>query len=290
MKMTKVLFGAAVLAMVFGFASCKAEDDDPFDLISGSNKTYTISGQNTGASGTIRGYESTTFKHKGELFQVAFDSLTDDGVIGFIWDLPRAAAESGNRNFLIFGIRNKKGAFSYYTSKFFHVTDMQAINFGAADASGITTAYQVTTNAAGLAAEGAKELDITNILKGTTFKTLSTPTKGSDNKYSYWVDIYQLGDSDYKGPNKTTAVADTASKGAFQVDIYSADPSDGSVSANKLDSFTIGTDYTGYNRTDGVSQGYLAVYANIQPSSSLNGSVYLKTNYAAAETIEEDAE
>ncbi|MBQ3966750.1 MAG: hypothetical protein II684_07970, partial [Treponema sp.] len=73
MKMTKkVLFGAAILAMVFGFASCKNEDDAN-EMIKGSGSNYTIAYTND-SSETSRGYSSTKMGHDGALVKFTFKS------------------------------------------------------------------------------------------------------------------------------------------------------------------------------------------------------------------------
>jgi hypothetical protein len=88
MKFSKVLLGSAVLAAAaIGFMGC-ADDDDPNDMISGSNNNYSIEYTNDSTE-TSRGYNSTNLKHAGSLVKVNFDasSTTQGGVMGMIFDL-----------------------------------------------------------------------------------------------------------------------------------------------------------------------------------------------------------
>ena len=104
MKFSKIILGSAILAMAMGFVSC-SDDDDPYNMISGSNNHYSINHTNDTAQ-IQRGISSTVFKHAGGTLTVSFDTLNSTygadangvkraGVMGIIFDLEE---ENGKKN------------------------------------------------------------------------------------------------------------------------------------------------------------------------------------------------
>lgn len=145
MKFSKIILGSAILAMAMGFVSC-SDDDDPYNMISGSNNHYSINYTND-TDQIQRGISSTAFKHAGATLKVSFDTVNSTytggsesdraGVMGVIFDLEEA---EGKKNFYVIGMRSvgknetsgkKDNAIEYYISKFENITDLQAVNFGA---------------------------------------------------------------------------------------------------------------------------------------------------------------
>lgn len=140
MKFSKIILGSAILAMAMGFVSC-SDDDDPYNMISGSNNHYSINHTND-TDQVQRGISSTVFKHAGGTLIVSFDTVNSTyeadatggkraGVMGIIFDLEE---ENGKKNFCVIGMRSKgknSADIDYYVSRYENVTDLQASNFGA---------------------------------------------------------------------------------------------------------------------------------------------------------------
>lgn len=103
---------------MFGFASCSSEDDDDdFNIITGSGNDYTASYTNDTDS-NARGYDTTQAKHRGALIQLTFDknSLSANGAMAFIWDLESNSGRSVKdpRVFNIAGLRIVTDSGKYY--------------------------------------------------------------------------------------------------------------------------------------------------------------------------------
>jgi hypothetical protein len=289
MKLSKKVIAAmsasALLLTAGIFTSCGEEDDDTEGAISGSGKNYSINYTNSGTD-IYRCWNTTSFKHEGELVKVVFnnqESTSHDGNLGFVWDLcqskdaknPNNVAlghtEKGYQNFFVIGAQNKQGTIRYYVSKLFNVSNLQADNFGASKT--------VSTHDEGIAATDPVEIEVKKWTK------LSDASIASDKTVTLWFDIYPLFEnSKYGVPYATTAYADSE-YGTYVVDIYDADPRDTTVTAKKLDTVTIDSTITGYSAEP--TQNTLAVYANVQPSKTLSGSWNLASDYAAAEAVEE---
>jgi len=253
------------------------------------DKNYSINYTNSSSTDIYRCWNTTTFKHEGELVKIVINnqsSASHDGVMGFVWDLCQskdaatvtegttttspAITEKGYRNFFVVGFQWYAGTPRYYVSKYFNVTDLQADNFGSS-----TT---VTTHKAGITATEPREIAV----KGWTNLTTG-PDIANDNSVTVWLDIYPVFENSTYGADIANHT-DTAT-GSYVVDIYDADPTDESVTANRLDTVTIAPSVTGYSAEP--SQNTLAVYANVQPSKTLNGTWYLGQDYAADEVVEE---
>lgn len=289
MKLSKKVLAAmsasALLLTAGIFTSCTEDDDDTEGAISGSGKNYSINYTNSGTD-IYRCWNTTSFKHEGELVKVVINnqsSSTKDGNMGFVWDLCQSKdaanpnsvtlghTEKGYQNFFVIGAQNNKGTIRYYISKYFNVTDLQADNFGASKT--------VASHDAGIAATDPVEIAVQG------WKNLSDAKIASDGTVTLWFDIYSpVKDKKYGVPYATTACTEDAT-GVYYVDIYDADPTDSTVTANKIGSSTIESSITGYSAEP--TQNTLAVYANVQPSATLNGSWYLAADYAAAEAVEE---
>ncbi len=289
MKLTKKLLAAfsaaAMLATAAVFTSCTEDDDDTENAISGSGKNYSINYTNSNSE-IYRCWNTTSFKHEGELVKVVFNNQTStskDGNLGFVWDLcqskdaanPNSATlghtDKGYQNFFVVGAQNNEGTFRYYVSKYFNVTDLQANNFGAST--------YVTTHDAGIAETAPVEIECKAWTNLDTYANLAD----SDGSVTLWFDIYPIYTGSTYGANYETN--SSADAGTYIVDVYDADPTDDSASANLLSTTTIAPNITGYSAEP--SQNTLAVYANVQPSKTLNGTWYLAADYAAAEAVEE---
>ena len=105
MKILKNIAVAALAgAMVFGLVSCGAGDDDPNNMINGSNKVYTIDYTNE-SKDVSRGYNTTAYKHAGAAVQLDFENASNTvggGVMGLIFDLEE---KDGAKSFNVIGVK-----------------------------------------------------------------------------------------------------------------------------------------------------------------------------------------
>lgn len=319
MKMTKkVLFGAAILAMVFGFASCKNEDDDPEGAIKGSNNDYTVSYDNTNGYGTeadkkdssltgvYRAWKRTSLKHLGALTKITLNKGSaaegagkNSGVMGFAWDLQTAtggesSSDSTSESFNVVGIRNNNGTLQAYVSRFYNITNKQANNFGATTAASKLTAYPST----------ATEYDVTKDTTGATWVTLKSGVTG--DTADVWIDVTVKltdGESDkQKGLSQTlAAVASDANwtAGAWAIAFYTSDPATATTTPVKTviipaaSATNLGSCYAAVADTtkkiaaiaSSGSQKKQAVYANIYKGHILNGAWKYADTYFKVEPV-----
>ncbi len=311
MKMTKkVLFGAAILAMVFGFASCKNEDDDPEGAIKGSNNDYTVSYDNTNgyaqdtsadpkstdtSTGVYRAWKRTSLKHLGALTKITLKAGKDtgsvasnagnkSGVMGFAWDLQTATgtvtdSDTAAENFNVVGIRNWGGTLQAYVSRYYNITNKQNNNFGVASANSKTTDFATAPTA-------ASEYDVSG-----GFKSLGISATAAE--VSVWVDVAivppttaSAGDKAKCGTAATRALTayQSAAPGSWVVAIYDTDPRENASLFPKaswvINAKTANTAGSGYDASTinlSTSQKKQAVYANIYKGATLSGA----WNYAA---------
>jgi hypothetical protein len=268
MKFSKVLLGSAVLAAAaIGFMGC-ADDDDPNDMISGSNNNYSIEYTNDSTE-TSRGYNSTNLKHAGSLVKVNFDasSTTQGGVMGMIFDLHDG---DDGKNFAVVGLRTTSAGAEYYVSYFTGVTNLQADNFGAE----YTSSNGVKHNEGSV----AKETIIKNAF--TTVSSSNVDTTDGTTLYVYFVENETAdADFDYNVYFLPKSVAEN-------VDDVDSD-------GNLLDSeglplnisswlaATVDTSYTT------KTQNKFAVYANVYGGSTVKGTWELLQTYKAADVVED---
>ena len=286
MKLSKVLFGSAVMAaLMFGFVSCAAEDDDELNLISGSGNNYSVSYTNTESS-NIRGYDTTATKHRGALTQITFnkDSLDCNGAMAFIWDLESNSgrAVKDPRVFNIAGLRIVKNGSNYYAqpyvSVYKNITDIQEVNLGADS---------------GNLAEGsaAKETEILSLSTANQFSVTPDSTTGA---VTVTINAYEETDTDFN--NKTTYT------GNYIVDFYAGAVGKDALESSKAEkSKKITYEQMGYKAYDSTAsdktnmlasdnrlpQKTNAVYANVYTGKTLNGTYKFIDTYSDAEVVEE---
>lgn len=252
MKFSKIILGSAILAMAMGFVSC-SDDDDPYNMISGSNNHYSINHTND-TDQVQRGISSTVFKHAGGTLKVSFDTVNSTytggsgkqraGIMGVIFDLDEV---DGKKNFYVIGMRSvgknetpgkKENAIEYYISKFENITDLQAVNFGAPDTTVEPEAGE------------PKE----TVVVGTWGKASAWNTKGVDSVLVY-IAQEQGTDSNY------------------DYNVYLLDPS------TELDSNGVPTNLSGTTAAATIDVNYpkltqkkLSVYANVYGNQTLVGN------------------
>ncbi len=274
MKMVKkILFGLVAVAAVLSLASCGIKKDDPEGIIKGTAGNYSVNYkyENADTTATYRAYKPTGFKHAGALVKVTFNAADlaniGNSKFGLIFGLKETKnGDQKIRDFYIIGLgaeKHNEEYGKYYVSKYENVVDIQAENFGAPEDGGAA--------AAGKPQETVK-VGITNC---------SLPKDGEGNVYAYiW---YQA--------NNTT--------GAYDWKILNMEDSAATEWQTKQDTDKRGNSPTGtpiaYGSITGAfepcdankePQDYIAVYARVQGSKTLNGKVNFKGDFREAEDIE----
>ena len=261
MKLSKVLLSSAVAAaLVFGFAGCKTDEDDPNNMINGSGKNYSIAYTNEGST-ISRGYVPTAFKHAGAAVQIDFTELTTStakaGVMGLIFDLD--TAKDGSRSFDVIGVRtaDDKGGLEYYVSRYTGVTDIQDDNFGAYKGG---SANELVYKVAFQQANGS-------FADGTTTVYAYAIQRKAGSAGSDTINVsYNAGDYVYKVYLLNNKVAKLDGNGNL------IDEDGNSVELN--DSDCLATIATGYTK---LTQKKLSVYANVYPTAE-NKAASVKTS------------
>ena len=267
MKFSKVLLGSAVLATAaIGFMGC-ADDDDPNDMISGSNNNYSIEYTNDSTE-ISRGYNSTNFKHAGALVKVNFDasSTTEGGVMGMIFDLHDG--EDG-KDFAVVGAKKTSSGASYYVSYYTGVTDLQGDNFGAEYESngvkhneGSTATEDVIKTAFTALPSGC--VDTTD---GTTLYVYFVEVESGTMTYDYYV---------YFLPKYVAETVDSINDDGTLLTSAGA-----TIDINEYQVATVETDY------EEITQNKFAVYANVYAGKTVKGTWELLQTYKAADVVED---
>ena len=254
--MKKIAVAVFAGAMVFGLVSCGAGDDDPNNMINGSNKVYTIDYTNE-SKDVSRGYNTTAYKHAGAAVQLDFENASNTvggGVMGLIFDLEE---KDGVKSFNVIGVKtnNANGELGYYVSRFENVTDIQAENFGTKlkENPAKETVY-VTAFAKANGVKNAEKDTIT--VYAYAIEKLNTATQ----KYEYEVYLLyadtQIGKLDKDG--------NLVAEDGTAIDLSGVEPV-----------ATIPTEYTGSQPT----QKKLAVYANVYDGKTLKGTWTYRGDY-----------
>lgn len=251
MKLSKILLTTVAAAAVIGLTSCGSGDDDPNNMIKGSNSKYSIDYTNDSTK-ISRGYCDTTYKHAGAAVQFTFENQSKDtagsGVMGLIFDL--AGSKKETRSFDVVGVKtvNGTGALKYYISRFTGVKDIQDDNFGAYKGGPAT---EIEYKVAFQDAEGKIEGDTVTVTAYAIQKKMTEAGK-DDKNIDYaageWVYEVYLLNNEIKKLDKDGNLIDGDEKKV--------------VLEEKDRLATIATGYTG----DKPTQNKLAVYANVYPS------------------------
>ncbi len=259
MKLSKILLTTVAAAAVIGLTSCGSGDDDPNNMIKGSNSKYSIDYTNDSTK-ISRGYRDTTYKHAGAAVQFTFENQSAEtagsGVMGLIFDL--AGSKKTTRSFDVVGVKTDgdTGALKYYISRFTGVKDIQDDNFGAykKGENGHTEdgpATEIVYKEAFQNATGTQDGDTVTVTAYAIQKKMDakgTDTKGTAYAEGEWVYKVYLLKNEIKKLDKDGNLID---KNGSKVELEEGDCL-----------ATIATDYTG----DKPTQNKLAVYANVYPS------------------------
>ncbi len=251
MKMTKkILFGAAALCAAVLFSGCNEIGDIDWKTGTSGDGTRTYSVNQTNETDKIiRGAKKVGIANRaGGTCKVTLKDQTTnskDGNVGFITGL--SENDNGTISFLSVAIQNNSGTLRYYASMFFNIdpNNLSADNFGA---SVTKTAYD----------EDETEPYEIEIKGWTNLFAASTLLGTDDTSIEMAIDV------------------STTDAGAYNVEIWKEGTWTEQTAAATLDlndgesavaSFGVTTAQNG--NTD-ASKGGLYVYANIQPSKTLN--------------------
>lgn len=259
MKLSKILLTTVAAAAVIGLTSCGSGDDDPNNMIKGSNSKYSIDYTNDSTK-ISRGYCDTTYKHAGAAVQFTFKNQSAEkagsGVMGLIFDL--AGSKKTTRSFDVVGVKTVDGSnkLHYYISRYTGVKDIQDDNFGAykKGENGHTEngpATEIVYKKAFQDAEGKKDDDTVTVTAYAIQKKMEKAgkdTKEQEYKAGEWVYKVYLLNNEIKKLDKDGNLID---ENKNIVDLKEED--------------CLATIATGYNG-DKPTQNKLAVYANVYPS------------------------
>lgn len=268
MKILKNIAVAALAgAMVFGLVSCGAGDDDPNNMINGSNKVYTIDYTNE-SKDVSRGYNTTAYKHAGAAVQLDFENASNTvggGVMGLIFDLEE---KDGAKSFNVVGVKTNdaNGELGYYVSRFENVTDIQADNFGTK-----------------LKENPAKETPYAPKTGGTFGKA-----NGVKNAEKDTITVYAYAIEEKATEDGTDSVKNAYKKDEFIYKVYLINNKVANLDANGklVDENKNPIDLSGVTPAATIATGYtsltqkkLAVYANVYGKKTLKGTWTYRGDY-----------
>ena len=266
--MKKIAVAVFAGAMVFGFASCGAGDDDPNKMISGTNKVYTIDYTNE-SEDVSRGYNTTAYKHAGAAVQLDFENASntvEGGVMGLIFDLEE---KDGAKSFNVIGVKttNASGSLGYYVSRFENVTDLQADNFGTKlkENPATETVYAPKGGATFGSATGVKNAEKEDTITVYAYAIEEEATEAGKDSVDK---DYAKGEYIYKVYLINNKVANLDADGKLVDEHKNAINLSGVTPAA-----TIATGYTS------LTQKKLAVYANVYGKKTLKGTWTYRGDY-----------
>lgn len=279
MKMVKkILFGLVAVAAVLSLASCGIKKDDPEGIIKGTAGNYSVNYKYEGDStDTYRAYKPTGFQHAGALVKVTFDqgyvttAKAGNSKFGLIFGLKET--KSGDQNIRDFYIVGLGATGQYYVSKFDHIVNIQAPNFGAPEEYDEDGVSSTGTNG-----------EIETEIKPITAITLEEDDDG--NKYAYiWYQAWTDGTYHIRIGNITdTNVSAWKQKDDASMKNQAPDFETGYIECIIPQTTTQITPWTAANAK--APQGYAAVYARVQGNTTLNGTVKFQKDFKEAEDIE----
>lgn len=271
MKMVKkVLLGMVALAAVLTLASCGKKDDPEGAIKGGANNVWTIDYANDGTD-TYRAYKETSQKHAGVIAKIRFDAsndkVNDSSKMGLIFNLHDSVKNDKDKgvSFYIIGI-SPDG--HYYASEYQYITDIRGKNFGVADAD--------VNNAAALTAKRPYEKEIIEFKDANKFASMPTADSEGFQNFYVWYKADENGHYNFKIIPESASTANILSQYS---DGALSGTYDRQVSGNMTD--------TSWTDTTKVPQNDVAVYAQIQPNSTLKGKWKIEKFFHEAEDIEE---
>lgn len=297
MKLSKILFSSAVLAaLVFGFASCK-EDEDEHDLLEVSGSTASVDYTNETTT-MQRGFVSTRTNHRAAVAVFTIDtkaSTKDAGNLGFLFDVVKTTASDH---------KTANDGVTVDTYSFGNVT----VNY---NGTNLRTYVSLFKGVATKDANGNSLLDDSSNFKGADGKVASASGNGVTSAketecLKTWTSLSGI-KADSNGLLKVavvvTPVAPTSddANGSYSVNFYDAssvlssgsksEPSSWvSSSAKSLASATVAASWTAKASTveSKLPQSLIAFYAAVKPTSTFVGNINLPYIQNEAEVIEWD--
>lgn len=276
MKMVKkVMLGMVALAAVLTLASCGKKDDPEGVIKGGGNNIWYIDYANEGTD-TYRAYKETSQKHAGVIAKIRFDTsntqVDNYSKMGLIFNL---FEKNGKKNFFIIGI-SPDG--HWYVSEYRNVTDIRAKNFGVADADVKTSSAAATVTDTSKPYEFVWE-ELTQFESGSAdtnkFTMPAADSEGYKNVYIW----FQADNGSFQWKISTNLTE-------AQINSYSSNTGAWPTGASYVESGLI-DDAAWTTNTTTPKQGDVALYAQIQKSSTLKGKWKIEKFYKEAEDIEE---
>ncbi|MCI6809618.1 MAG: hypothetical protein MR958_05440 [Spirochaetia bacterium] len=286
MKMTKKILLAAVAVAAVMFAGCKGSFSGLMQKEFGEEKlftyddstyasglgTWTINGVNNPKASSeddpyIRGAKLLLTKHSDIAGLVNIESGAGAGNIGLVFDVTKNTVRDENGknkelwNFCVIGVQMETATNArYYVSYFANISneDMAKINFGAYDP---VAKKNITKSAIDPTCTTPYEIDLTKLLKGSSFKNL--PGVISDGNLSVVVDVKEDG----KKGNNT---------GDYTIKFYKSDVLEKNNTLKVTDETPVIADITINGTLLGKTesaQAYVGAYGNIYPGMTMTGSL-----------------
>lgn len=296
MKLSKVLFGSAVLAaLVFGFVSCK-EDEDEHELLEVSGSTASVDYTNDTTT-LQRGFVTTRTNHRAAVAVFTIDtkaSSKNAGNLGFLFDVVKTSASDH---------KSASDGVSVDTYDFGNVT----VNH---DGTNLRTYVSLYKGVATKDSSGNSLLDGGNNFKGADGKEASASGNGVTSAketecLTTWTSLSNI-KADANGLIKVavvvTPVAPTTDddNGSYSVAYYDAssvstsgsksDPSSWISSGSSIASATVAASWTAKAGTaeSSLPQSLIAFYASVKATSTFVGNINLPYIQNEAEVIEWD--
>lgn len=297
MKLSKVLFGSALIAtLVFGFASCK-EDEDEHKILEVSGSTATVDYTNDTTT-LQRGFVTTSTKHRAAVAVFTIDtkaSTSNAGNLGFLFDVVKTEASTH---------KAANDGVTVDTYDFGNVT----VNH---DGSNLRTYVSLYKGVATKDANGNSLLDGGNNFKGADGNVATASGNGTTSAketevLATWTNLSSI-KADSNGLIKVAVVVTPVAPetnndyGSYTVTFYDASAvsstgtkSDSSTwissSATALKSTSVTASWTAKASTEETKlpQSLIAYYAAVKANSTLVGNITLPYIQAEAEVIEWD--
>lgn len=282
MKLSKVLFGSAVMvALMFGFVSCKEEEDELGIIEKVSEDGFT----NDGSSAYYaRGYVSTATKHLAADCEISIDTSKSDGAytMGYIFNQIGKGTTEKPYSFVCVGVKygttnsntTKRPLYfiSYYKNVLSSDFTTDAGDFDVSEAE--AASWSITTGKT-VVANSAKEC---SVVDGWTDIPTGSYTY-SDGILKVYIDLAVLsGDSeittvaDAKENTVTEITDEDGSKvkkiadGAYKITLKASSSS--SAGTSKVISKASGTDFSDF----AVQEAKLGRYAMVSKNATLKGT------------------
>lgn len=282
MKLSKILFGGAVLALSLAFVGCALEEDSE-NAFSGKSVDFDNKYIIVNTDGTIKSAKSTdkdatenteyyyrtikslATKHIDSVCTITITPISDDtydGVAGYLFNMSKN--DDGSYNFAVASARWNGSKVQAYVS-WYENAALKENNY--------TNKDNLVDNSGKTVGDYGAKVTETQILPTTlTFENLSGYSKNAEGKVEIVISVKSAADS-----------------GDYNVDFYTIDAlgADGKIKANAeaKASTVVKGDETG--RTDPKAQSEIGMYSNIYPGKRFVADwKFTDTNGQAIEIVD----